>query len=250
MDSKEIKKLNETYHKEDKVQKRIITFKNYTYRTLVDVLDGYIKQGDKILDLGCGVGTLDFYLASKGNSVTGIDQSKIAINIAARNSKALGVDKNTTYFQKNIFKFNTKEKFNDVLLFEVIEHLPNDTKAFVMARKLLKRNGLLFISTRSSSAPLSRIGLTKKHDERVGHLRRYTLEELGKMIISLGFAVTYKSKTEGFFKELLFSYPKFGSSVVRIANRFELVSDVLNFVDNIFLRLFGESQLVIVARKK
>lgn len=250
MDSKEIIKLNETYHQGDKVQKRIITPKNYTYRTLVDVLDRYIKREDKILDLGCGVGTLDFYLASKGNYVTGIDQSEIAVNMARRNSQVLGLDKNITYFRKNIFKFNTKKKFNDVLMLEVIEHLPDDDKAFVIARKLLNKNDLLFISTRSARAPLSRIGFTKKHDKRVGHLRRYTLEGLEKIVKSLGFAITYKSKTEGFSKELLFSYPKFGSPIVRIANRFALVSDLLNFFDNIFLKLFGESQLVIVARKK
>jgi len=34
------------------------------------------------LDVGCGVGTLDFYLASKGKSVTGIEISKRAVNIA------------------------------------------------------------------------------------------------------------------------------------------------------------------------
>ncbi len=250
MDSNKINKLNEMYHKGDRVQKRIINFKNYTYRTLVEVLDVYIKQGDNILDLGCGVGTLDFYLASKGNSVTGIDQSGIAVKMATRNSKILGVDNKTIYFQKSIFKFSTKEKFDDVLLFEVIEHLPNDAKVFPIVRKLLKRTGLLFISTRSSRAPLSRIGLTRRHDERVGHLRRYKLEEVEKTLKSLGFKVVYKSKTEGFFKELLFSYPKLGSPVVRVANRFALVSDTLDFVDNVFLKLCGESQIIIVARKR
>ena len=71
-----------------------------------------------------------------------------------------------------------------------------------------------------------------------------------KTLKSLGFKVVYKSKTEGFFKELLFSYPKLGSPVVRVANRFALVSDTLDFVDNVFLKLCGESQIIIVARKR
>ena len=249
MNSKEIKEVNENYHKDDKLQKRIITPKNYTYRTLVDVLDKHIKHKGIILDLGCGTGTLDFYLASKGNKVTGVDQSKIAINMARKNAKALGVEKDTKYFQKNILKFESKEKFDAVMLFEVIEHLPDDTKAIVNAKKLLKKNGLLFISTRSANAPLTRIGLTKKHDKRVGHLRRYTLKSLSKVISSTGFRSIYKSKTEGFSKELLFSYP-FGAFLVRAANKFGIISDILNFFDKILMNLFGESQIIIVAKKQ
>ena len=246
---REIKKINESYHKGDKLQKRIITPKNYTYRTLVEVLDKYIKGKNNILDLGCGVGTLDFYLASKGNLVTGVDQSTIAINMARKNAKALGVEKNTKYFQKNILGFESKEKFDAVMLFEIIEHLPDDAKAIVKAQKLLKKNGLLFISTRSINAPLTRIGITKKHDKRVGHLRRYTLEGLAKIISNSGFRNEYKSKIEGFSKELIFSYP-FGAYFIRLANKFGIVSDVLTFFDNLLFKLFGESQLIIIAKKK
>lgn len=249
MNLKEIREINENYHKGDKLQKRIITPKNYTYRTLVEVLDKYIKGKIKILDLGCGVGTLDFYLASRGSKVTGVDQSKIAINMARKNANTLGVEKNTKYFQKNILNFGSKEKFDAVMLFEVVEHLPDDVKVIVNAKKLLKKNGLLFISTRSINAPLSRIRLTKKHDKRVGHLRRYTLEGLAKIVSNSGFRSVYKVNKEGFFKELIFSY-SFGSSLVHVANKFEIVSDILTFFDNILMNLFGESQVIIVAKKK
>lgn len=248
MNSREIGRINESYHRGDKPQKRIITRRNYTYRTLVELLDKYIKGKNNILDLGSGVGTLDFYLASKGNHVVGVDQSKIAINMAIKNARLLGVEKNIAYFQKDILKFESKEKFDAVILFEVIEHLPDDSKAIIKAKELLKRNGLIFISTRASNAPLTRIGLTKKHDIRVGHLRRYTLEGLVKIILNAGLKSIYKSKSDGFSKELLFSFP-FGAPFIRVANRFEIVSDVLTFFDKMLMKLFGESQVIIVARK-
>ena len=248
MNSKEIRKINESYHKEDKLQKRIITPKNYTYRVLVGVLDKYIKGKKEILDLGSGVGTLDFYLASKGNKIVGVDESLIAVDMAKNNSSVLGTDKNITYIQKNILNYKSEKKFDNVLLFEVIEHLPDDKKAFILAKSLLRKEGLLFVSTRSINAPLSRIGLTEKHDKRVGHIRRYTLEGLEKTLKDLGFKIVYKIKTEGFSKELLFSYP-FGAPFVRAANKFGIVSDALNFIDDLLLKLFGESQVIIVAKK-
>ena len=248
MNSKEIREINESYHRGDKPQKRIITPRNYTYRTLVEVLDKYIKGKKNILDLGSGVGTLDFYLASRGNNVVGVEQSKIAMDMAVKNARVLGVEKNTKYFQKNVFKFESKEKFDVVILFEVIEHLPDDFKVIIKAKELLKKNGLIFISTRAINAPLTKIGLTKKHDARVGHLRRYTLDGLAKIISNAGFKSMYKLKSDGFSKELLFSYP-FGASIIRVANRFEIISDVLTFFDKILMNLFGESQVIIVARK-
>lgn len=248
MNLKEIRKINESYHEADKLQKKVITPKNYTYRVLVSVLDKYIKGKKEVLDLGSGVGTLDFYLALKGKKIIGVDESLIAVNMAKNNSQVLDVDKNITYIRKNILNYKSEKKFDAVLLFEVIEHLPDDKKALVLTKGLLKKEGLLFLSTRSINAPLSRIGLTRKHDERVGHLRRYTLGGLRKKLEDLNFKIIYKTKTEGFSKELLFSYP-FGAPIIRAANKFAVVSDVLNFIDILLLKLFGESQIIIVAKK-
>lgn len=250
MNLKEIRIVNEAYHKADKVQKRVITSKNFTYRTLTDVLDKYVKENSEIVDLGCGVGTLDFYLASNGCNVTGIDDSEIAVQMAKKNAEVLGLTKRVKYIRKNIFGFKTNKKYDAVLLFEVIEHLPFDEKAIKLTKGLLRKNGYLFVSTRSSNAPLTRLGVTKKHDENVGHLRRYTLQGLGKMIRGEDLKVVVSKKTEGLLKELLFSYPKLGSPFIRLANRFSIISDILHFFDTLSMRLFGESQLIIVAKKK
>lgn len=245
----DLENVNEKYHSKSKIQKRIITHKNFTYRILVQIIDRYIGRGEKIVDFGSGVGTLDFYLASRGNCVTGIDFSKIAINTAKLNSRALGVEKNVRYFRRELPFANIPGKHDSVLMTEVIEHLPDEDVVLKAANKVLKKNGILIISTRSLNAPLYRLNLTKLHDRRVGHLRRYTIGKLGRIVTMAGFKVIEKGGREGLLRDFLFSFPLFGSPIIRLANKFNLVSDFLTFVDNIFLKIFSESQVYLVARK-
>ena len=56
----------------------------FTYRHLIRILKPYLPKVKKILDIGSGVGTIDFYLASKGKEVTGIEISKSAVELARK----------------------------------------------------------------------------------------------------------------------------------------------------------------------
>ena len=81
------------------------------------------------------------------------------------------------------------EKFDLVILTEVIEHLEDDKLALKRIYRLLDKGGIAIISTPSNNAPLYRLGMTKKFDERVGHVRRYSLEGLVEMCEKTGFEV-------------------------------------------------------------
>ena len=67
------------YHQKTKAQHKIIDEGNFTYRVILSIINKYLKGTKKVLDIGCGAGTLDFYLANKGHNVTGIDISEKAI---------------------------------------------------------------------------------------------------------------------------------------------------------------------------
>ena len=244
-----LENVNEKYHSKSKIQKRIINSKNFTYRILVSIIDKYIRSGERIADFGSGVGTLDFYLASRSNKVTGVDFSEIAINMAKLNSRALGVEKSVRYFKRELPFADIPGKYDSVLMTEVIEHLPDENLVLKAANKILKKSGILIISTRSSNAPLYRIGLTKRHDKNVGHLQRYTLNRLEKLVIKQGFCVTETGITEGLIRDFLFSFPRLGSQIVKVANKFVIFSDFLTLIDNIFLEIFGGAQIYLVARK-
>lgn len=242
------RQIHEKYHLEGKIQKRIISDKNFTYRNSIQILKKLLKRRKSILDIGCGVGTIDFYLASKGKNVTGIDISQIAIDLANASSKQLKLD-HKLHFRRLDFPTNDiKGKFDIVLLSEVLEHLIDDIDVLKNVGKLLDRkNGLVVISTPSRNAPLYKLGVLKGFDDRVGHLRRYSEEELSLKLNKTGYEIVSLYKTEGALRNFLFTN-KFGGFLIKFLKGF--LSDLVAILDGFLVPLFGESQIYVVARKR
>lgn len=118
------------------------------------------KKGMKVLDLGCGRGDTAFYLAKKGNKVTGIDYAKDAIKIAKRTrlEKKENIKRYTQFFvmdAKNLqFPDNS---FDIVLSFDVFEHLyPEELELAVQEiKRVLKSDGILLIHTEANKLYLN-----------------------------------------------------------------------------------------------
>jgi 2-polyprenyl-3-methyl-5-hydroxy-6-metoxy-1,4-benzoquinol methylase len=238
----------EDFHGRIKFQKKVIERKNFTYRLIIDILDLYLVNSQKVLDIGCGVGTLSFYIASKGNYVKGIDISLRAIEACKITAKELGLIENTNFSVTDFSKETLEGKSDLVICSEVLEHLRDDKLAVRKVFNILKEDGKVLISVPSKNSPLFRLGLTKKFDERVGHLRRYNRDEMSCLLKKTGFEILKVKEVEGVLRNSLFVFTH-GSIFVRIANRFTIVSDILTFLDNITLKLFGESQIIVVAQK-
>lgn len=239
----------ESFHKKNKLQKRIIRQDNFTYHNVLSVLSSYLFPNISILDLGCGVGTLSFYIAQHGCEVLGLDVSRRAINLCKENAKQLDLVDKTEFLAGDFTTMNLKRKFDLILFSEVIEHLKDDKGALSKIYKLLKIKGFLILSTPSSNAPLYKLGFVNKFDKKVGHLRRYFPNELISLCEKTGFQVLEIRKTESVLRNSLFIF-SFGDIFVHLANKISLFGRFITFIDNIFLRLFGESQLILIGKKK
>jgi len=240
--------LYERFHKRIKLQKRVIGRKNFTYRLIIDVLETYSVNPQKVLDIGCGVGTLSFYTASKGNYVMGIDISPRAIEACKLTAQKLNLDKNTDFLVKDFSEEMIDGRFDLVICSEVLEHLKDDKLVIKKIFNILKESGRILISVPSKNSPLFRLSFVEGFDRRVGHLRRYDSPGVVDLVRGVGFKILEIKKTEGVLRNFLF-VSRFGNPFVRLANRFTFVSDLLTFLDNITLKLFGESQIIVVAQK-
>lgn len=243
------KKLNakyEEFHKSSIPQHYLIKKNNFTYRIILEVVDNWIGLRKEILDIGCGVGTLAFYLASKGNKVRGVDISEKAITTCKESAKSLNLHTLTSFKVMNFPKEIPRGKFDFILCSEVIEHLKDDNLAIKKIYFLLKPGGIAIISTPSVNAPLYRFGLAKEFDEKVGHLRRYLVEDLVNMAQKCNFKVLQTRKTEGILRNFLFINPIAGK-FVRFIKFY--ISDLVTIIDNSLIKLFGESQIFIVLQK-
>ncbi len=239
-------KLYETFHKNTSAQSSTIKKNNFTYRHILYFVDKYLYGKNKVLDVGCGSGTLCLYIANKKKNILGIDISKKAIQTCIESSKTLNLTEYTSFKAIDFPKQSINGKFDLVILTEVIEHIKDDKLALKSIYKLLNKNGILIISTPSVNALLHKIGYAKQFDKRVGHLRRYSTEGLVKMCKESGFKIIETKKIEGVLRNYLFLSTNAGKFVRFIKWS---VSDVVTIIDNLTIPIFGESNILIVCKK-
>jgi 2-polyprenyl-3-methyl-5-hydroxy-6-metoxy-1,4-benzoquinol methylase len=99
-------------------------------------------EGKRILDVGCGVGRLSFYLASKGADVTGIDLSNNFIKHCKEMATKLKLTLNFKEMNAQLPEF-PEESFDIIVGSRIIHHLP-DIKLFLgECKRLLKKGGYI-----------------------------------------------------------------------------------------------------------
>jgi 2-polyprenyl-6-hydroxyphenyl methylase/3-demethylubiquinone-9 3-methyltransferase len=97
----------------------------------------------KILDIGCGGGLVCEPLSRLGYTVTGIDQSSEAIEVARQHAAEQGL--NIRYHCKDIQELD--EHYNIITLLEVLEHVEQPEQLLKSALDRLAPGGLIFFST-------------------------------------------------------------------------------------------------------
>ena len=243
--------IYEKFHEQIQLQNNVISRDNFTYREIINSLLNIfpLLLYKNVLDIGCGSGSLSFFLAKEGFEVFGFDISNSAIKNCKLNSKLLNLETKTHFEVIDFPKKIPNEKFNLIICSEILEHINNDEESLSKIHNLLENKGILVVSVPSSNSLLYKFGFLKKFDKRVGHLRRYSFETLVNKLQNNGFTVLKVKKIEGIIRNSMFSF-KFFNIIIKFANKFIFISDVISFIDNLSIPIFGESGLIIVAQNK
>ena len=139
------KQLSDEWWNENGKFKILHQIKSHRLSYILDQINNRNIRNLKILDVGCGGGIICEPLARLGAKVTGIDFAPNNIIAAKIHSKKNKLKIN--YINKDIEKSNLDEKFDIILMFEVLEHLDNWKKTIKNIKKNLNKNGLIIIST-------------------------------------------------------------------------------------------------------
>lgn len=99
-----------------------------------------VVKNKKVLDIGCGIGALSFYLANKGGNVTGIDLSKNSIDFCKNEAKIKGLVIDFKEMNAQIPDFQD-ESFDIIVGSRIIHHLPNLELFFKECKRILKHKG-------------------------------------------------------------------------------------------------------------
>ncbi len=157
-----------------------------------------------LLELGLGHGyTIDQFMDSKKISYYRIlEGSKEIIELFKRDNRALNVDIIQTYFED----YDTRDRFDNIVMGFVLEHVNDPATIIVQYSKYLKPGGSLFVAVPNAEALNRRFGYEagvlkdleqlSASDIQLGHKRYFTLKKLTKLIHDNGLKV---KSVEGLF---------------------------------------------------
>lgn len=163
------------------------------------------SQQGTLLDLACGEGIMTEYFANKFSRVVGVDAASVHLEKAKK--RLPGVE----FHHCLIEDFETEEKFDNVFLLMILEHVQNPVQILKKAASFLKPNGTLIVHVPNANAINRRIAvkmgtlttceeLSPFDINVVGHRRSYTLNTL-KADIEL--AELKPQKSGGIFYKML-----------------------------------------------
>ena len=105
-----------------------------------------LADGDSILELGCGWGSLTCYMASKlpNSKITAVSNSKDQKEHILNRCKNQGLD-NIEVITADMNDFGTESKYDRVVSIEMFEHMRNYKKLLSKISSWLNEDGKLFI---------------------------------------------------------------------------------------------------------
>ncbi|MFO0829951.1 MAG: class I SAM-dependent methyltransferase [Phycisphaerales bacterium] len=148
-----------------------------------------------VVDVGCGDGLFTAKLAERGLPVVGVDDDAAALDLAARTSSATTNAARFVRGSAYALPF-ANASARGAILFDVIEHLHNPTRALRELARVIARNGGLVLST-----PEWQFGASS---DPTYHVCEYTLDELTRLVCAEGlFAVERTARIGGAYRDLV-----------------------------------------------
>lgn len=148
-------------------------------------------KGKRVLEVGCGSGTIVKRLLKKDKNVVGVDIGKKFLNFCQssyRKAAFCGADAQHLPFSDN--------SFDTIVCSEVIEHLSNPKKSLKEFKRILHPNGELIITTPNISvrwALVEAIWTRIRRKMLETNHKCFTKNQLRFLLDSVGFSISYNS---------------------------------------------------------
>lgn len=194
---------SDEYFSHSKKKKGLITFlydavKNYSLNKKYQLISKIIPEGN-ILDIGCATGEFLNYFKLKGWNCMGIEPAENPRNYAIENYH---LEVKTEDALDNF----TKESFDVITMWHVLEHVPNLKERIQQIERLLKPDGLLIIALPNY------LSWDAKHYETFWagydvprHLYHFSQQSISTFLLKYHFSIfnTIPLKFDSFYVSLL-----------------------------------------------
>lgn len=209
-----IKKLN-----------RYIFFKLYRLHAHCDFVffarfkkwEKYLLRNSRVLEIGPGGGPWTIELLLRGNTVTSVDLYSESLNRLRTKVETFPINnKKLKLVNSDIKHFITSERYDQIVLFEVLEHIEDDRLVIKKLIDFLSSDGQLLISTPSNDY-IPYYGEELSEQRTGGHVRKgYSFEDYDLLFKDLGAEIVYRDSCAGFFTQKLNAFYRI------LINRFKI----------------------------
>jgi len=161
-----------------------------------------LKENQKVLDVGCGLGGSAFYMAKHyGVSVYGVDLAKNMIQIAneKRMKMTPSVHHQCQFHVADATTMDYPENFYNVVYSrDTILHIEDKLSLFKLFHKSLKPGGVLFITDYCNGATANHSEHFKEYVKQRGYVLT-TVEEYGEVLEKAGFGDVQANDVTDYF---------------------------------------------------
>jgi ubiquinone/menaquinone biosynthesis C-methylase UbiE len=202
---------------------------NFWFKAKNELMEQLIGNNKnlKILDLGIGTGG-DLKTLNKHGKVYATDINREVLELIPKN----------LYFKKKVcdatnITYNSN-KFDLVILFDVLEHVKDNKKVISEIKRVLKKGGKLLLTVPSFQYIYS------SHDKALGHHKRYSKKEIKALLKD------FKIEKLGYWNFILFLPIALKRILTKnIKPRVDNMSILPKFLNNIFYKLLSfENRLI------
>lgn len=125
------------------------------------ILSSLNYKNKKVLDFGCSTGSILIPLAKDGIDVTGVDVSRYCVKKLKKYCKEENVSPKVLVSNGKRIRFRNEE-FDIVLLLDVLEHVGNPQDIISEIRRVLKKNGKVFVTVPWKYHPIVQFKFLRK----------------------------------------------------------------------------------------
>lgn len=202
------------------------------HRNKMVAVSSLIKGADKknLLDIGAGSGIFEYLYSKDFNSITAMDHHEKAVRFISKMARQNNLDNVEIKKLKirEVSKLVPKNRYDVVLLLDVIEHIDNKTIAELLKHvgKIITRNGIFIVTTPNykgiwpiTECVVERFGLVPRMSN-VQHINKFNKKSLLSKFSEFGYKNTFLTTINTY--SFLFPNKALAKKLVSLEMRFYL----------------------------
>lgn len=200
--------LNKYYSEYDE-ETRLVKDRSHhvEFITTIEYVDRYLKENDRILEVGAGTGIYSLYYASKGYKVDSVELIQSNIDVFKTKIKD-DMDINVIKGNALDLSMYEDETFNVTLVLGPLYHLftkEDKQKAISEALRVTKKGGMIFLAYITNDAVILSYGLRKGNLLRIPELvdENYKVKDIPEEIFSVNLVDEFDEMMNDFSVEHL-----------------------------------------------